>query len=113
MQKNLKTRTIIIIVTIVLCIIGILGVPKSKTELVANLKGNIRLGLDLKGGSQLVMEVQVQDAVKQDAQNSVEQLQQEATKANIVWNSAEVSEPHSVEDADSVTITIKGVNPAK
>jgi preprotein translocase subunit SecD len=113
MQKNLKTRAAIIIATILLCIIGIIGVPTSKAQLIDHLKNNIRLGLDLKGGSHLVMEVQVQDAVKGDAQQTVERLQQEAAKQNIVWNSAEVSDPKTVEDADNVTITIKGINPAK
>jgi len=113
MQKNLKTRTVIIVVTILVCIFGIIGIPKSKADLVDNVKHNIRLGLDLKGGSHLVMEVQVQDAVKQDAQNTMEHLQQEGVKANIVWNSAEVSDPQSVDDADKVTATIKGVAAAK
>jgi preprotein translocase subunit SecD len=113
MQKNLKTRTVIIVVTILLCIVGITGLPSSKAELADHLKNNIRLGLDLKGGSQLVMEVQVQDAVKGDALQTVERLQQEAAKQSIVWNSAEVSEPQSVDDADKVTITIKGVKPEK
>jgi len=113
MQKNLKTRTVIIVVTILVCIFGIIGIPKSKADLVDNVKHNIRLGLDLKGGSHLVMEVQVQDAVKQDAQNTMEHLQQEGVKANIVWNSAEVSDPQSVDDADKVTATVKGVAAAK
>jgi len=30
MQKNLTTKTIIIAVTILLCIYGIIGIPKSK-----------------------------------------------------------------------------------
>ncbi len=113
MQKNLTTRTVIIVVTILLCVYGIIGFPTSKTELIDHLKSNIRLGLDLKGGSHLVMEVQVQDAIKEDAQQTLERLQQAATKQSIVWNSAEVSEPQSVDDADKVTLTIKGVNPAK
>jgi preprotein translocase subunit SecD len=113
MQKNLKTRTVIILVTILLCVVGIIGLPTSKAALVANLKSNIRLGLDLKGGSHLVMEVQVQDAVKGDAVNTMQQLQQEATKEGIVWNSAEVSDPQSVDDAGNVTIAIKGVPEAK
>ena len=113
MQKNLTTRTVIIVVTILLCVIGIIGVPTSKAELIDHLKNNIRLGLDLKGGSHLVMEVQVQDAVKQDAINTLEHLQEQATKQNIVWNSAEVSDPKSVDDAGSVTITVKGVSPTK
>jgi len=113
MQKNLKTRTVIIAVTILVCILAVIGLPTSKAELVDHLKNNIRLGLDLKGGTHLVMEVQVQDAVKGDAQQTVERLQQEATKQSIVWNSAEVSEPQTVEDAENVSITIKGVQPAK
>jgi preprotein translocase subunit SecD len=113
MQNNLRTRAIIIVVTILLCVIGIIGVPTSKAQLVNNLKNNIHLGLDLQGGSHLVMEVQVQDAVKGDALNTVQHLQDAAAKQGIVWNSAEVSDPQSVDDADKVTITIKGVNPAK
>src|ERR1700722_14764312 len=113
MQKNLTTRTVIIVVTILLCVVGIIGFPTSKADLIDHLKNNIRLGLDLKGGSHLVMEVQVQDAVKEDAQQTLERLQQAAIKQSIVWNSADVSEPQSVDDADKVTLTIKGVNPAK
>ena len=40
-------------------------------------------------------------------------MQQEGAKQGIVWNSAEVSDPQSVDDAGKVTITIKGVNPTK
>ena len=116
MQKNLRTRTIIIVVVILLCLIGITGLPTSKAELMDNLKSRIRLGLDLKGGSHLVMEVQVEDAVRGDAQQALERLQLEAAKKSIVWNSGEVSDlsnPPSVDDADKITITIKGVNPGK
>ena len=38
----------IIVVTILLCVYGIIGFPTSKTELIDHLKSNIRLGLDLK-----------------------------------------------------------------
>ena len=55
MQRNLTTKTIVIVATILLCIFGIIGLPKSKAELMANLKHNIQLGLDLKGGSHLVL----------------------------------------------------------
>ena len=51
MQKNLKTRLLIIVVTILLCVVGIVGLPTSKADLIANVKNHIRLGLDLKGGS--------------------------------------------------------------
>jgi preprotein translocase subunit SecD len=113
MRKNLTTRTIIIVVTILVCIYGIIGIPKSKTELMDNLKENIRLGLDLKGGSHLVMEVQVQDAVVGDARQTIEHLQEELKKQNITWTSMDVSDVHSVADADSVVITVKGIPAAQ
>src|ERR1035441_2128932 len=109
MRKNLTTRTVIIVVTILVCIFGIIGIPKSKTELLDNLKENIRLGLDLKGGSHLVMEVQVQDAAVGDARQSIERLQEELKKQNISWTSMDVSDAHTVADADNVVITVKGI----
>ncbi|HUI53767.1 MAG TPA: protein translocase subunit SecD [Bryobacteraceae bacterium] len=109
MRKNLTTRTVVIAVILLVCIFGVIGFPKSKAELIGNLQSNIRLGLDLKGGSHMVMEVQVQDAAKGDAQQTLELLQREATKQNITWASADVSEPQSINDVDKVTLTIRGV----
>ena len=42
MQKNLTTKTIVIVATILLCIYGIIGLPKSKAELMSNLKAIIK-----------------------------------------------------------------------
>src|ERR1019366_4851159 len=109
MRKNLTTRTVIIVVTILVCIFGIIGFPTSKTELLDHLKENIRLGLDLKGGSHLVMEVQVQDAVVGDARQAIERLQEELKKQNMVWPSIDVRDAHTVADADNVVVTVKGI----
>ena len=109
MRKNLTTRSVIIVVTILVCIFGIIGIPTSKTELLDHLKENIRLGLDLKGGSHLVMEVQVQDAAVGDARQSIERLQEELKKQNIAWIGMDVSDAQFVTDANNVVITIKGI----
>ncbi|MGO9230297.1 MAG: protein translocase subunit SecD [Bryobacteraceae bacterium] len=111
MTQNLKWRTVVIVVTILLCIFGIIGLPKSKTDLVQNLKDNIHLGLDLKGGSQLVEEVQVQDAVKADADQTMERIRADMAKQNITVASMDRSDPQpaTVADADNIVITIKGV----
>lgn len=74
MKRNIKIKAGVIVAVILICIYGIVGVPKSKDELIANWKKNIRLGLDLRGGTQLVMEVQLQDAFKAFADNTVERL---------------------------------------
>jgi preprotein translocase subunit SecD len=109
MGKNLKARAIVILVVVVACIIGIIGFPKSGSDLVQNFQNNIRLGLDLKGGSRLVLQVQVQDAVKAEADQAMERLKEDLKKQNITWASMDRNDPQRVEDADSVEITIKGV----
>jgi preprotein translocase subunit SecD len=113
MQKNLKTKTIVIVVTILVCIYGIVGLPKSVEALRANLAENIKLGLDLKGGSRLVLQVQVQDAAKVEAQQTIERLKDDLRKATIDFASMENNEPASVETVDSIQIDIKGIPAAK
>src|SRR5215472_1895462 len=112
MKTNLTTRTVVIVVTLLICVYGIINVPKSKAELVQNLQNNIRLGLDLKGGSHLVLEVQVQDAVKADAEQTQERLKEEMRKQNIPFTSMEVAnlpDPSTPADAENISLTIKGI----
>jgi preprotein translocase subunit SecD len=113
MQKNLTARTVFIVATLLLCVFGIIGFPKSKADLEENLRRNIRLGLDLKGGSHLVLQVQVQDAVKAEADQTIERLKDELRKQNIDFASMDRNDPTTVEDADKVEITIKGVPATK
>jgi len=109
MQKNLRTRTIVIAVTVLLCVYGIIGLPRSVSDVKDNLKKNIKLGLDLRGGSHLVLQVQVQDAVKVEAQQTIERLKEELRKAGIPFASMENNEPNSIDTADTIQITIKGI----
>jgi preprotein translocase subunit SecD len=109
MAKNLKARTLVIVAVILACIIGIIGFPKSMADLKRNWGNNIRLGLDLKGGSHLVLQVQVQDAVKANADQAIERLKDDLKKQNVTWNSIDRNDPQRPEDADSVEISIKGV----
>src|SRR5260370_19450289 len=109
MQKNLTTKTVIIVATILLCIYGIIGLPTSKAALKQNLQENIRLGLDLRGGSHLILQVQVQDALKSAADTVIEQLKEELKKAGIEYSSIDRNDPMRVEDADSIQVNIKGV----
>jgi preprotein translocase subunit SecD len=109
MKKNLTARSAVIAVTILLCIYGIIGFPTSKAALMDNIQKNIRLGLDLKGGSHLVLEVQVQDAVKADADTTMERLKDDLKKQNIQWAGMDRTDPQTVADADKVDISIKGV----
>jgi len=65
MQKNLRAKTLAIIAILVVFVYGIFGLPHgvSGTALKAALLKNINLGLDLKGGTHLVLQVMVDEAV--------------------------------------------------
>ncbi len=89
MYKNLKIKGLIILAVILACLYSIVGLPKSKDELIANFEKNIKLGLDLRGGSHLVLQVQVQDAFKADADQSIDRLKEEMTKQGINYASME------------------------
>ena len=62
MNSTLRNKAIFVLAVLLICVYGIIGLPKNQAELVKNWNENIKLGLDLKGGSQLVLQVQVQDA---------------------------------------------------
>ena len=113
MQKNLTTKTVIIIATILLCIYGIIGLPKSKAEVMSNLQERVKLGLDLRGGSHLILQVQVQDALKAEADQVIERLKDELNRAGIDYASLDRNDPMRIEDADTIQVNIKGVNAQK
>jgi preprotein translocase subunit SecD len=113
MSKALRTRSIVIAGVILLALYGIIGLPKSVSELTANLKSNIKLGLDLRGGSHLVLQVQVQDAAKAEADRTIEAMKEELKKANQDYASLDRNDPQTVDQADSIQINIKGVPSAK
>src|SRR5262245_61842148 len=109
MPSNLRTKLIIIVVSVLICLYGIIGLPKSKSELIANWNNNIKLGLDLRGGSHLVLQVQVQDAFKAEADSDMERLKEDLNKASINYGSIDRNEPATLADADKIEIHIKGV----
>ncbi|HYO83369.1 MAG TPA: protein translocase subunit SecD [Bryobacteraceae bacterium] len=109
MTKGLRLRAAFIAAIILICLYGIIGFPRSVEELKANWRENIRLGLDLRGGSHLVLQVQVQDAFVAEAQQVMDRLREEMTRTGITFTAVENTEPGSLESADQVQILIKGV----
>ncbi|HZO57656.1 MAG TPA: protein translocase subunit SecD [Bryobacteraceae bacterium] len=108
MYKNLKLKGLIILAVLLACTYSIIGLPKSKDELMANFQKNIRLGLDLRGGSHLVLQVQVQDAFKADADQAIERMKDEMAKQGITHTAIERNDP-GFDNADKIEITVKGV----
>jgi len=110
MQRNIKIKAVIIVAVILVCIYGVIGLPKSRAELAANWKKNIHLGLDLSGGTQLVMQVQLQDAFKAFADTTIDRLKDELKKDNIDYTGDITrNDPQTLEDADKIEVDIKGV----
>ncbi len=109
MKQNLTARSVVIVAVILICVFGIIGFPKSMADLKKNWDNNIRLGLDLKGGSRLVLQVQVQDALKAEADMVINRLKDDLKKQNISWTDISRNDPQTVQDADSIEINVKGV----
>jgi preprotein translocase subunit SecD len=109
MNKNLRWKVIVIALTLLVFLFGIFGVPKSwsGSGLLASMTDRIHLGLDLKGGTHLILQVQVNDAVKADADRAIERLKDEMRTRKISY--AEISQPDLVNNPDRVVI--KGVPP--
>jgi preprotein translocase subunit SecD len=108
-MNNLKWKALLIVAIILICVYGIIGFPKSKDELIANWHQNIRLGLDLKGGSMLVLQVQLQDAFKVEASTLIERMKEDLGKQGINYTTIDASDPQSLAEADTITVSVKGI----
>jgi preprotein translocase subunit SecD len=109
MQNNLKIRILVIVVVILVCIYGIIGLPTSTQQLVDNWHKNIHLGLDLKGGSQLVLQVQIQDAFKAEADTVIQRLKDQLGTKGIAYADMSRNDPQTIQAADTIAIDVKGV----
>ncbi|HET7441110.1 MAG TPA: protein translocase subunit SecD [Terriglobales bacterium] len=109
MNKDLGWKLVLIIGTLVVFLFGIIGIPDSWSGhgLLQAMQNRIHLGLDLKGGTHLILQVQVNDAVNVDSDNAVERLKQELRTRKI--NYTEITKPDPANAPDR--IVIKGVPP--
>jgi preprotein translocase subunit SecD len=72
MGKNLASRTGFIIAVLLIFTYGIFGIPHGGLK--QSLERRINLGLDLKGGTHLVLQVHVAEAVNSDTDRDVQAL---------------------------------------
>jgi preprotein translocase subunit SecD len=109
MNKNLRWKVIVIVVTLLVFLFGIVGIPKnwSGQGLLASMTERIHLGLDLKGGTHLILQVQVNDAVNADSDRAIERLKDDMRTRKIGYT--DVIKPDPVNAPDK--IVIKGVPP--
>ena len=71
------------------------------------MQEHIHLGLDLKGGTHLILQVQVNDAVNGDSDRALERLKEELRTHKI--NYTDITKPDPINHPDQ--IVLKGVPP--
>src|ERR1039457_6654965 len=110
MNKNSLWKLVFIVGTLLFFLFGIFGIPKSFSGqgLLTALTDHIHLGLDLKGGTHLILQVQVNDAVNVVAQNAVEVLKEQLRNRKIDY--ADISQADQQNNPDQ--IVVKGVQPS-
>jgi preprotein translocase subunit SecD len=79
MNPNLKWKAIFILGVILVCLFGLLGEPKFPTsgaQLKDNFTQRIKLGLDLQGGTHMVLQVQLQEPIALECNQTIDRLTQ-------------------------------------
>jgi len=108
MNPNLKWKALFILGVILFCIYFLIGVPTFPTS-VAQIKENfgrqIKLGLDLQGGTHLILQVQVQEAIAQETDQTVDRLTTELRNKNIHYD--------EIRRADDTHILVRNIDPAQ
>jgi preprotein translocase subunit SecD len=111
MNKSLNWKLLVIVGILLVFLIGILGIPKdwSGKGVLASIADRIHLGLDLRGGTHLILQVQVNDAVNADSDNALARLKEDLRTHKI--NYAEITKPDPVNHPEM--IVVKGVPPGQ
>jgi preprotein translocase subunit SecD len=110
MRKNLTSKAILIVAILLVFVFGIFGIPNGISGQAWRdaLAKRINLGLDLKGGTHLVLQVMVEEAVGAETDNALGRLQSDLQTAGV--SAASILKPNP---SDPTTIQISGVPAAK
>src|SRR5574340_223728 len=100
MNPNLKWKLLFIFVAILVCVYSIFGLPNfptSFTQVKDNFTKQIKLGLEIQGGTHLILQVQVQEAIAQETDQTVDRITSQMRTKNIPYE-----EVRRVDDAHIV-----------
>ncbi len=106
MGKNLAGKTAFIVAILVVFIFGIVGIPHGGLK--QSITDRIHLGLDLKGGAHLVLEVHVAEALVSATDRDVARLQDDLQKAGVSGITV-----GKTDAAHPQTIVVSGIPAAK
>lgn len=108
MNPNLKWKGLFILAVIVFCVYFLFGYPTFPTSFAQvkdNFKNQIKLGLDLQGGSQLILEVQVEEAVAQETDTTVDRLSSTLREKNVHYD--------EIRRIDDRHILVRNIDPSQ
>jgi len=110
MKKNLKGRIALIVAVLVVFIYGIFGVPSgfNGKGLLDGVTKRIHLGLDLRGGAHLILQVVVSEAVSAETDSALARIQQDLKAANLTYSQVIKPDP-----AKPQIVRIEGTAPGK
>ena len=108
MNRRFVLRILLVVAVFALCFWRVIGFSPSGDAVKRNLQDNIALGLDLKGGTHLILQVQVQDSLKSEAEATIDRIKARLAQADIAYTMLQSNDPRSVEDADSIEIRLEG-----
>ncbi|HVW76572.1 MAG TPA: protein translocase subunit SecD [Alloacidobacterium sp.] len=96
MRKNLTQKTILILAVLLVFVFGIFGIPKgvTGTALKQALLNRIQLGLDLKGGTHLILQVMTDEAVNAQTTNDAAHIQTDLQQDGITVGSVMPDSSH-------------------
>jgi len=110
MKKNLTWKIVVIVAVLLVFLFGIIGSPTdvkwNKDGLKAALANRIHLGLDLRGGTHLILQVHVEDAVNAETDRAIERLKEDLTNAKVSYT--DIVKPDGANAPER--IQVKGVS---
>jgi preprotein translocase subunit SecD len=111
MKKNLNGKIAAIVGILVVFLYGIFGIPKGLTwkAIEDSITQRVHLGLDLRGGAHLILQVVVNDAVNAETDNMVARIQQDLPISKITFGSVLKPDP----EHNPQIIKITGTEPGK
>src|SRR5437870_7226755 len=104
MNKRIRNRLLIVLGVTLLSVWRVAAFP-GVVPTIAHVKENIRLGLDLRGGTHLVLQVVTDDAIRAETDQAIETIRQVLVRENIIFR--------QLTRTQNNTFQAVGVDPAK
>lgn len=95
MKKILLWKSVFIVVVVVICILAITGIPNGLawSAWKQSILSRVHLGLDLQGGTHLILQVHADDAVRAETSQAMQRLRSDLTSHGIAFASLVQPDP--------------------